>query len=108
MHLNGWSMGPVTLEWHKGTGLRLLVNYTGEQYADELNTKAASSDGRNGQIPAFYTLDANAFYTIEKINTTIQVSVKNLTDERYITSRRPQGIRVGLPRWLGLTIEHRF
>ncbi|MBK7788380.1 MAG: TonB-dependent receptor [Saprospiraceae bacterium] len=100
--------GAVTLEWHKGTGLRLLVNYTGEQYADELNTKAASSDGRNGQIPAFYTLDANAFYTIEKINTTIQVSVKNLTDERYITSRRPQGIRVGLPRWLGLTIEHRF
>lgn len=100
--------GAITMEWLKGPGLRVGVNYTGEQYADELNTVAPVADGRNGLIPSFYTVDASAYYTLEKIRTTVQVSVKNITDERYITSRRPQGIRVGLPRWIGLTVEHRF
>jgi Fe(3+) dicitrate transport protein len=100
--------GAVTLEWYKGPGMRLLVNYTGKQYADELNTVNASADGRIGLIPSFYTFDATAYYTLEKIRTTLQLSVKNLTDERYIASRRPQGIRVGLPRWVGITVEHRF
>lgn len=100
--------GAVTLEWQKGPGMRVLVNYTGQQFADELNSVNASADGRIGLIPSFYTLDATVYYTLEKIRTTVQLSVKNLTDERYIASRRPQGIRVGLPRWVGLTLEHKF
>ena len=100
--------GALTLEWINGPGLRILANYTYSQFADELNTVEASADGRIGQIPSFYTFDANAYYTMSKIRTTISLSVKNLTDERYISSRRPQGIRVGLPRWIGLTLEHKF
>lgn len=100
--------GALTLEWFNGPGLRILANYTGSQFADELNTVEASADGRIGQIPSFYTFDANAYYTMSKIRTTISLSVKNLTDERYISSRRPQGIRVGLPRWIGFSLEHKF
>ena len=37
----------------------------------------------------------------------LSISVKYLFDERYIVSRRPQGIRVGLPRFItmGLDLE---
>ncbi len=88
--------------------MRVLVNYTGQQLADEVNTVNASVEGRIGLIPSFYILDATAYYTLEKIKTTVQLSVKNLTDEWYIASRRPQGIRVGLPRWVDITLEHKF
>ena len=33
------------------------------------------------------------------------ISDKNLFDERYIASRRPQGIKVGIPRFLSAGIE---
>ncbi|MBK8699002.1 MAG: TonB-dependent receptor [Saprospiraceae bacterium] len=98
----------ITLELFNGFGARITGNYTGQQFADELNTIQASADGRNGLIPSFYTVDANAFYKIKNIGTTIQLSVKNLTDERYIASRRPQGIRVGLARFVSLGIEASF
>jgi Fe(3+) dicitrate transport protein len=35
-------------------------------------------------------------------------AVKNLTDERYIVSRRPQGIRVGLPRFVTAGVDFNF
>jgi outer membrane receptor for Fe3+-dicitrate len=34
--------------------------------------------------------------------------IKNVTDERFITSRRPQGIRVGIPRFITAGYEFRF
>jgi Fe(3+) dicitrate transport protein len=35
----------------------------------------------------------------------LNASIKNITDERYIVSRRPQGIRAGLPRFFTAGIE---
>ena len=91
-----------------GAGLRITANYIGKQFADELNTISPSPDGRNGLIPAYHTFDANLFYSSDRWNTTFTLSIKNLTNERYIANRRPQGIRVGLPRWVNFGVEYRF
>ncbi len=80
-----------------GLDLQLSSTFVSQQFADELNTEAASANGRNGLIPAYFVLDASARYTYKPWNTSVFVSAKNLTNERYIASRRPQGIRVGLP-----------
>jgi Fe(3+) dicitrate transport protein len=53
-------------------------------------------------------LDATAQYQVAKWNTRFFLSGKNLLNERYIASRRPQGIRVGLPRLLTAGIEIRI
>lgn len=83
-----------------GLSLQFSTNYVSDQFSDELNTVEASADGRTGLIASHYTFDAGAKYTLSKIGTTFSVCVKNLTDERYISTRRPQGIRVGLPRMI--------
>ncbi|MBK8500717.1 MAG: TonB-dependent receptor [Saprospiraceae bacterium] len=98
----------LSIQHMGGLGLRLTTNYVGQQYADELNTIEASPDGRNGLIPAYHTFDGNVFYMHNAWNTTFTLGVKNLTNERYIVNRRPQGIRVGLPRWVHFGVEYRF
>lgn len=80
-----------------GLNIRLNGNYVGDQFADDLNLLTPTADGRKGLIPGYFILDANASYNIPKIKTTLRLSVKNLTDQRYIVSRRPTGIKVGLP-----------
>lgn len=80
-----------------GLNIRLNGNYVGDQFADDLNLIIPTNDGRKGQIPGYFVLDASASYTIPKIRTTIRLNVKNLTDQRYIVSRRPTGIKVGMP-----------
>jgi Fe(3+) dicitrate transport protein len=97
-----------TVETPFGLGLRLSGTYTGEQYADELNTEAASADGRTGKLAAFWLFDATALYRIPKTMLSFHAAVKNLTDERYIVSRRPQGIRVGLPRFVTAGVDFNF
>ena len=91
-----------------GLGFVANASFTGEQFGDELNSITPSNDGREGMIKAFKVFDANVYYKIKKINAQLSGSVKNLTNERYITSRRPQGIRVGLPRIAVVTFEMTF
>lgn len=91
-----------------GLGAVASANFTGEQYGDELNTITPSNDGRIGLINAFKVFDANVYYKFKKINAQLTGSVKNITNERYITSRRPQGIRVGLPRLAIVSFEMNF
>jgi Fe(3+) dicitrate transport protein len=91
-----------------GFGFRIAGNYIGSQYTDEFNTASASSNGRTGQLKSRYIIDANAFYRIPKTNANLNVSVKNLSNERYISTRRPEGIRVGLPRLLTAGFEINF
>ncbi len=90
----------LTLEHHSGLALRTTLTHVGSQFGDELNTVEPSANGRIGLIDAYTLIDVNLFYHLAKINTTFNISVKNITDERYIVSRRPQGIRVGLPRFI--------
>ncbi|MGF1636519.1 MAG: TonB-dependent receptor family protein, partial [Cyclobacteriaceae bacterium] len=90
--------GALTMQLENGFGFRVTGNYVSSQFGDELNTVEASHDGQIGEIPAYFILDANAHYTLDKWKTRFNISVKNLTNERYIVTRRPQGIRVGIPQ----------
>jgi Fe(3+) dicitrate transport protein len=91
-----------------GFGFRLAGNYIGKQFTDELNSISASANGRTGQLKSRYIIDANAYYNIPKTNATLNIAIKNLTDERYISTRRPEGIRVGLPRLVTAGFEINF
>ncbi len=108
-----------------GFGFRFTGQYTGRQYTDILNTGntgewliAASDDpgytylqatasGRIGELPQFFIMNVSAWYDMVQ-NLRINLCVKNLLDERYIASRRPQGIRVGLPRLFTAGLSYRF
>ncbi|CAN5342176.1 TonB-dependent receptor plug domain-containing protein [soil metagenome] len=98
----------LTLDAPWGLGLRLTNTYVGEQFTDQLNTIDPSGNGRIGKIPAYHLLDATVIYNIPSIGTSFNIAVKNLTDERYIVSRRPQGIRVGIPRFITAGVNINF
>lgn len=88
-----------------GFGFRVSANYIGSQFTDEINSEIPSANGRTGKISSRHILDANAYYRIPKTNASLNLSVKNLTDQRYISTRRPEGIRVGLPRLITAGFE---
>jgi Fe(3+) dicitrate transport protein len=92
-------------------GLRASVTatYTGLQYGDVLNRDVPTTDGQEGQLAAFTIVDANLTWSIPKIDKiSFSFAVKNVTNERYIVSRRPQGIRLGLPRFVSAGLELRM
>ena len=95
----------IELSSAKGAGIRLSGNFVGKQFADELNTISASADGRNGLLASRYITDLSAFVRLSKKQILFSLAVKNLTNERYIASRRPQGIRVGIDRQVVLGME---
>lgn len=105
---NWYVNSALTLRTESGFGLRLVGNFVGEQFGDELNTIEQSPNGRIGLIAGYNVFDAVFSYDVEKWNSRFNLSIKNLTDERYIATRRPQGIRVGIPRFITAGYEFRF
>lgn len=104
-----WTISPaLTIESPYGTGLRITNNYVGEQFGDQLNTIEPSNNGRIGLIDSYNLLDANLYHRIPKWHTIFNLSIKNMTNERYIASRRPEGIRVGMPRLITLGVDFKF
>ncbi|TVR79825.1 MAG: hypothetical protein EA409_08845 [Saprospirales bacterium] len=91
-----------------GMGLRLGGHITGDHFTDVLNSVAPTPNGRNGKIDSYFNLDGNLYFDWQEKGIMFNVSVKNLTDERYIVSRRPQGIRVSTPRLITAGIDWRF
>lgn len=92
-----------------GIGLTIVGTYIGKQYGDVLNTQSGSLDGRSGSMQEHFVLDARASYDLPILEqASVSISVKNLLDERYIASRRPQGIRVGLPRFVTAGVDFSF
>jgi Fe(3+) dicitrate transport protein len=98
----------LIVQFPSGPGLRIAGNYVSAQYTDELNTEAPTADGLVGLIPSRYVMDASAWYTFRNEPLTLSIAVKNMLDERYIASRRPQGIKVGLPRFITAGIDWKF
>jgi len=98
----------ILIESINGLVFRLGLNFVSGQYGDELNTQIPSADGKIGYISPYHTMDANIGYKINKWNTIFTLSMKNMTNERYIVSRRPQGIRLGLPRWITFAAQYTF
>ncbi len=95
----------IDLQFQFGLGLSFSGTYVGKQFSDELNTVLPSPSGEIGIIPSHLVFDITGRYSLDQLNSSVYLSVKNLTDERYIASRRPQGIKVGLPRLLTAGIE---
>jgi Fe(3+) dicitrate transport protein len=91
-----------------GLGAQITAQWVGAQYTDLLNTTLPSADGRIGKLQAYQIFDVNLYYTIPKTKVTFNTAVKNMTNERFITSRRPQGIRVGNPRFLSVGVDVNF
>ncbi|WP_240469841.1 TonB-dependent receptor [Cyclobacterium sp. SYSU L10401] len=98
----------LTFETNEGLLFRLGGNYVGNQFTDEVNSIEPSANGRSGKIASYVVLDGMLAYQVSQWNSRFNISVKNLANERYIASRRPQGIRVGLPRLITLGYEYKF
>ena len=92
--------GALTLE-QSGVVMRADVTYVSEQFSDNFETLAGSANGRVGLIPSYRVFDVSARAPVPGIRRlTVMASVKNLSDAIYIASRRPEGIKAGIPRLL--------
>ncbi len=98
----------LTFEAPFGLGLRFTGTYIGKQFTDLLNTIIPTADGRVGELPGYFLMDGSLYWKVPNIFTTFRFSVKNMTNERYIASRRPQGIKVGLPVFITGGLEFAF
>ena len=68
--------------------LSLLYSYTGETYADALNTETPPPSGAVGLVPSYALLDLNTTWRLSPA-LQLRVNVNNLTDKQYFT-KRPQ------------------
>lgn len=90
----------------------LSANHTGSQYGSSDNRKEISGDSGGiggiwgGEIDAYTTLNLNAQYQVTR-QLAVSSSVKNLTDERYISGLR-QGIYVGAERSVDVGLRYQF
>jgi Fe(3+) dicitrate transport protein len=101
-----WAGIQVQFAW--GLGLNVNANFVNSQFADELNTEMPSPNGRIGLIDSRMVWDASLHYRFKNPNIVFRINGKNLTDARFIASRRPQGIRVGLPRLITAGVDVSF
>ena len=58
----------------------------------------------NSLIPSYFTVDASANYKVNK-NISVFASVTNLTNQIYIVSSRPAGLRPGMPRAIQIGLK---
>ncbi len=98
----------VGFEHSSGFGIRFYSNYVGDQFNDRNNTEVPTPDGLIGKIPSRNIIDGSIFYTLPNQKLTFTVAARNLTDERYIASRNPQGVRVGMSRFITAGIDWKF
>ncbi len=94
------------------SGLSLHVDGTraGAQFADNRQTRPASSDGTIGLIPSYWVWNVSAGreFTRERFSFSPYVTVKNVADAVYVSSRAPLGIQPGMFRQVNAGIKVRF
>ncbi len=98
----------IGFELKSGLGLRVFSNYVSSQFNDANNTVTPGPDGLVGKIDARNIIDGSIFYKFPGKKLSLNISAKNITNERYIASRNPQGIRVGMPRFITAGIDFTF
>jgi Fe(3+) dicitrate transport protein len=116
----------LIIEYKSSIGFKLTGNYIGAQFTDALNTidvrdhiardeanpgfdyRQATLNGRIGLMQAYFVADATAWYRLGNSGMEFTLAIKNVLDERYIVSRRPQGIRVGMPRFVSGGVSYTF
>lgn len=88
-----------------GLQLRLDGQLIGAQFADNFETRAGSANGRIGEIPAHALWHLSGSVPVPGARAVLMVAVKNLTNRTYIASRRPEGIKPGMPRLVTAGVE---
>jgi len=88
-----------------GLGLHFAATYVSDQFTDEINSMESSPSGETGRMHAYFVFDITGSYNFPTLHSSLYISIKNLLDERYVASRRPQGIKVGLPRFITAGVE---
>lgn len=94
----------------RGFGTQYDVTFVGSQFADNRETVAPSANGEIGLIPS-YTLHNLAFdyeRRLERFSIAPFVTIKNLTNRTYISSRAPEGIQPGLFRQANFGLRVQF
>ncbi|NUP11977.1 MAG: TonB-dependent receptor [Polyangiaceae bacterium] len=91
-----------------GPGAQFSWSFVGPQFTDETNSELADATGRTGEIDIQNVLDASIRWTIAQVGLTPYLSMKNMLNDVYISSRRPDGIHtagfrqiIGGLRWEG-------
>jgi Fe(3+) dicitrate transport protein len=88
-------MGAVSMDvaHESGLGAQLATSYTGMQLTDPQGTRVdADGTGRTGEIPSFWNVDFGVRYKHAPSGLTARLLIKNILDDIYIVSRRPEGI----------------
>jgi Fe(3+) dicitrate transport protein len=83
------------------------VHYVGEQFADAKNTIAPSLDGTLGILPSYSLVNVGLSYQPPSKDFELYLSVHNLADKRYI-STRTDGLFAGPPRQALMGIRRAF
>jgi len=117
ININGNNL-PYAPEWicntnisfvaKKGWSIALFGNYTDHQFTDELNSIEPTANGLTGKISSRFVVDATAIFPLKQQKINLSISAKNITNERFIVSRRPQGIKVGLPSFITAGLSMKF
>lgn len=102
-HLINAQLGYEASRWNANVG----YSYVSEQFADLQNTVEGTANGKAGIIPSYGIWNVNARIKLTD-NVDFFGSVRNLSDEKYIASRAPEGIFPGLGRMVEFGIEGRF
>jgi len=99
----------ATFGYSHPSGVETLVEavHVGDQFGDDLNTVAPTSDGQRGLVPAYTVWNATANYKVEKLRATFFVTVKNLLDRTYIVDRT-RGILPSSPRLAQAGLKFNF
>jgi Fe(3+) dicitrate transport protein len=93
--------------WGERADMQLEVQYTGDQYTDDLNTRAPTADGQRGLIPAATILNVTANVQPFEKGPRLFVTVKNLADELVIVDRS-RGALPGAPRMVQVGFSQSF
>lgn len=102
------AFGRAAFQHPNGLKLQVEGKYVSSQYTDKIETVPASTNGLRGIIDPRFLLSATAQYTYEPWGLTWFVSGVNLTNETYISTRTPRGIKPGLFRHVYGGVEWQF
>jgi len=89
----------------RGLTAQFEAVHVGEQFADDLNSAAASADGQRGLIPAHTIGNVAVSWDFRRL--TIYATAKNVFDELYLADRS-RGMIPGQPRLVQAGIATRF
>jgi len=81
--------------------------HIGEQFADDLNSRAPSPDGQRGLLPGHTLWNATVSWEVDAIRSALFLTVKNLFDRTVIVDRS-RGLLPGNPRLVQAGVKVRL